>query len=136
MIVACLVFVMLQFVVSPAATVIPVAGSPADVVLSCRRQAQLPAAQPASAISLSRYLLDLGIEWKAVSEAQELFEGRDRATGAVRWTGTRADLVFGSHSQLRALAESFAEADALPRFVATFVQAWTKVMEADRFEGA
>jgi len=80
------------------------------------------------------HLLDLGIEWKAVSEAQELFEGRDRATGAVRWTGTRADLVFGSHSQLRALAESFAEADAMPRFVATFVQAWTKVMEADRFD--
>jgi catalase-peroxidase len=82
------------------------------------------------------HLLDLDIEWKAVSEAQELFEGRDRATGAVRWTGTRADLVFGSHSQLRALAESFAEADAMPRFVETFVRAWTKVMEADRFDHA
>ncbi|MDQ8147696.1 MAG: catalase/peroxidase HPI [Gemmatimonadota bacterium] len=82
------------------------------------------------------HLLDLDIEWKAVSAAQELFEGRDRATGAVRWTGTRADLVFGSHSQLRALAESFAEADAMPRFVETFVRAWTKVMEADRFDHA
>ena len=64
------------------------------------------------------HLLDMRTEWKAVSEAQELFEGRDRTTGAVRWTGTRADLVFGSNSQLRALAESFAEADAMPRFVA------------------
>jgi len=82
------------------------------------------------------HLLDMRTEWKAVSEAQELFEGRDRTTGAVRWTGTRADLVFGSNSQLRALAESFAEADAMPRFVATFVRAWTKVMEADRFDGA
>ena len=80
------------------------------------------------------HLLDMRTEWKAVSEAQELFEGRDRETGAVRWTGTRADLVFGSHSQLRALAESFAEADAMPRFVDTFVRAWTKVMEADRFD--
>jgi catalase-peroxidase len=82
------------------------------------------------------HLLDMRTEWKAVSEAQELFEGRDRTTGAVRWTGTRADLVFGSNSQLRALAESFAEADAMPRFVATFVRAWTKVMDADRFDGA
>jgi len=84
------------------------------------------------------HLLDMRTEWKAVSEAQELFEGRDRTTtgAVVRWTGTRADLVFGSNSQLRALAESFAEADAMPRFVATFVTAWTKVMEADRFDGA
>jgi catalase-peroxidase len=79
-------------------------------------------------------LLDMGVEWKSVSEAQELFEARDRKTGAVKWTGTRNDLVFGSHSQLRALAENFAEADAQERFAKTFVQAWTKVMDADRFD--
>ncbi len=79
-------------------------------------------------------LLDMGVEWKAVSEAQELFEARDRKTGKVTWTGTRADLVFGSHSQLRALAEAFAEADAQERFAKTFVAAWTKVMDADRFD--
>ncbi|MFM9014666.1 MAG: hypothetical protein ACKORK_14140, partial [Gemmatimonadota bacterium] len=81
-------------------------------------------------------LLEMSTEWKSVSAAQELFEGRDRGTGKVRWTGTRANLVFGSNSQLRALAESFAEADAMPRFLTTFVQSWTKVMEADRFDGA
>jgi catalase-peroxidase len=79
-------------------------------------------------------LLDMGVEWKSVSEAQELFEARDRKTGAVKWTGTRNDLVFGSHSQLRALAEAFAEADAQERFAKTFVQAWAKVMDADRFD--
>jgi catalase-peroxidase len=79
-------------------------------------------------------ILDMGVEWKSVSEAQELFEARDRSTGKVKWTGTRNDLVFGSHSQLRALAEAFAEADAQERFAKTFVQAWTKVMDADRFE--
>ena len=79
-------------------------------------------------------LLDMGVEWKSVSDAQELFEARDRKTGKVKWTGTRADLVFGSHSQLRALAEAFAESDAQERFAKTFVQAWTKVMDADRFE--
>jgi catalase-peroxidase len=79
-------------------------------------------------------LLDMGVEWKAVSAAQELFEARDRKTGAVKWTGTRNDLVFGSHSQLRALAENFAEADGQERFAKTFVQAWTKVMDADRFD--
>ena len=79
-------------------------------------------------------LLDMGVEWKSVSEAQELFEARDRKTGAVKWTGTRNDLVFGSHSQLRALAEAFAESDAQERFAKTFVQAWTKVMDADRFD--
>ncbi|WKW11864.1 catalase/peroxidase HPI [Pseudogemmatithrix spongiicola] len=79
-------------------------------------------------------LLDMGVEWKSVSEAQELFEARDRKTGAVKWTGTRNDLVFGSHSQLRALAEAFAESDAQERFAKTFVAAWTKVMDADRFD--
>ena len=79
-------------------------------------------------------LLDMGTAWKSVSEAQELFEGRDRATGKVKWTGTRADLVFGSNSQLRALAEVYAAADAQQKFVTDFVKAWTKVMELDRFD--
>jgi catalase-peroxidase len=79
-------------------------------------------------------LLDLGIEWKPTSEASETFEARDRATGAVKWTGTRADLVFGSNSELRALAEVYASSDAREKFVADFVAAWVKVMDADRFE--
>jgi catalase-peroxidase len=72
--------------------------------------------------------------WKATSEAEELFEGRDRATGEVKWTGTRVDLVFGSNSQLRALAEVYACSDAHEAFVQDFVAAWTKVMDADRFD--
>ena len=63
-----------------------------------------------------------------------MFEGRDRKTGEVKWTGTRADLIFGSHSQLRALAEVYATADAKAKFVRDFAAAWTKVMNADRFE--
>jgi catalase-peroxidase len=79
-------------------------------------------------------LLDMGTVWKPVSEAQDVFEGRDRKTGAVKWTGTRVDLIFGSHSQLRAFAEVYASADAQASFVRDFVAAWTKVMNADRFE--
>jgi catalase-peroxidase len=79
-------------------------------------------------------LLDMGTEWKATSPAAEEFEGRDRKTGAVRWTGTRVDLVFGSHSVLRALSEVYAGADAQAKFAHDFVAAWTKVMELDRFD--
>jgi catalase-peroxidase len=79
-------------------------------------------------------LLDMGTEWKSVSDAADVFEGRDRATGAVKWTGTRADLVFGSNSQLRALAEVYATDGAEAKFVHDFVAAWTKVMNADRFD--
>ncbi len=79
-------------------------------------------------------LLDMGTVWKATSEVKELFEGRDRATGELKWSGTRVDLIFGSHSQLRALAEVYATADAKEKFVNDFVAAWNKVMNADRFE--
>src|SRR6202043_1096161 len=79
-------------------------------------------------------LLDMGTVWKAVSEAEDLFEGRDRATGELKWTGTRVDLVFGSHSQLRALAEVYACADSKEAFVKDFVAAWTKVMNLDRYD--
>ncbi|CAH2405598.1 catalase/peroxidase HPI [Mesorhizobium ventifaucium] len=79
-------------------------------------------------------LLDMGTVWKSTSEAKELFEGRDRATGALKWSGTRVDLIFGSHSQLRALAEVYATADAKEKFANDFVVAWNKVMNADRFE--
>jgi catalase-peroxidase len=79
-------------------------------------------------------LLDMGTEWKPVSEDADVFEGRDRRTGEVRWTGTRVDLVFGSNSQLRALAEVYGSADAEEKFVQDFVAAWTKVMNLDRFE--
>jgi catalase-peroxidase len=71
--------------------------------------------------------------WKATSTDETAFEGRDRTSGQVRWTGTRVDLVFGSNSQLRALAEVYAQDDAGTRFVGDFVKAWTKVMNADRF---
>jgi catalase-peroxidase len=79
-------------------------------------------------------LLDMGTEWKAVSDAKDVFEGRDRKTNEVKWTGTRVDLIFGSHSQLRALAEVYACADSQKKFVKDFVAAWTKVMDADRFD--
>jgi catalase-peroxidase len=79
-------------------------------------------------------LLDMGTEWKAVSEANDVFEGRDRATGAIKWTGTRVDLVFGSNSQLRALAEVYACDDAKEKFVKDFVAAWSKVMNLDRYD--
>ncbi len=80
------------------------------------------------------HLLDMGTVWQPTSEAQELFEGRDRASGALRWTATRVDLTFGSHSQLRALAEVYAQADGQARLVRDFVAAWVKVMELDRFD--
>jgi catalase-peroxidase len=79
-------------------------------------------------------LLDMGTEWKAASEAKDVFAGRDRATGEVKWTGTRVDLVFGSNSQLRALAEVYACDDAQEKFVKDFVAAWNKVMNLDRFD--
>ncbi|MDX3227952.1 catalase/peroxidase HPI [Streptomyces sp. ME19-01-6] len=79
-------------------------------------------------------LLDLGTTWQAVSEDQNTFEGRDDATGEVKWTGTRADLVFGSNSELRALAEVYASDDAKEKFVNDFVAAWAKVMDLDRFD--
>ncbi|MFD7832064.1 catalase/peroxidase HPI [Kitasatospora sp. NPDC059803] len=81
-------------------------------------------------------LLDLGTEWKATSEDGHTFEGRDAATGALKWTGTRADLVFGSNSELRAVAEVYASDDAKEKFVADFVAAWVKVMNLDRFDVA
>jgi catalase-peroxidase len=79
-------------------------------------------------------LIDMGTEWKATSDDKEVFEGRDRNTGKVKWTGTRADLVFGSNSQLRALAEAYAQDDAKQKFVDDFAAAWAKVMNADRFD--
>jgi catalase-peroxidase len=79
-------------------------------------------------------LLDLGVQWQATSEAKDLFTGRDRKSGAVKWSATRVDLVFGSNSQLRALAEVYASADAQQKFVGDFVAAWNKVMNLDRFD--
>jgi catalase-peroxidase len=79
-------------------------------------------------------LLDMGTRWVDVSGDESRFEGRDRTTGAVKWTASRVDLVFGSNSQLRALAEAFATSDAEPLFIKRFVAAWTKVMDADRFD--
>jgi len=79
-------------------------------------------------------LLDMSTTWAATSDAQEMFEGRDRASGALKWTATRVDLVFGSNSQLRSLAEVYAQADAREKFVHDFVAAWTKTMNLDRFD--
>ncbi len=79
-------------------------------------------------------LLDMGTTWKAVSKAEDVFEGRDRATGELKWTGTRVDLIFGSNSQLRALAEVYGCADSQQWFVQDFVAAWNKVMNLDRFD--
>ena len=79
-------------------------------------------------------LLDMGTTWKPTSEDATTFEGRDSATGAVRWTGSRVDLVFGSNSELRALAEVYASDDAKEKFVTDFVAAWAKVMNLDRFD--
>ncbi len=79
-------------------------------------------------------LLGMDIEWKSTDEGQDTFEAVDRNTGETKWTGTRADLVFGSNSQLRSVAEVYAQDDAGPRFVRDFVAAWTKVMDADRFD--
>ena len=79
-------------------------------------------------------VLDMGTEWTPADDTDELFEGRDRASGELKWTGTRVDLVFGSNSQLRALAEVYASNDRKETFVKDFVKAWTKVMNADRFD--
>ena len=79
-------------------------------------------------------LLDMGTQWTATSEAKDLYEGRDRKSGELKWTATRADLVFGSNSQLRALAEVYGSSDAQESFVRAFVAAWNKVMELDRFD--
>jgi catalase-peroxidase len=79
-------------------------------------------------------LLDTRTAWKPASEVGDVFEGRDRATGELQWTATRVDLVFGSNSQLRALAEVYASEDAQKKFVQDFVAAWTKVMNLDRFD--
>jgi len=79
-------------------------------------------------------LLDTGTEWKPATDAREAFNGHDRKSGAAKWTATRVDLVFGSNSVLRALAEVYASADAKARFVGDFAAAWTKVMNLDRFD--
>ncbi len=79
-------------------------------------------------------LLDMGTEWKPSSEAKDVFEGRDRKTGELKGTGTRVDLVFGSNSQLRALAEVYGSSDAQETFVEDFVAVWNKVMNLDRFD--
>ncbi len=79
-------------------------------------------------------LLDLGTTWRATSDSQDLFEGHDRVTDEIKWTGTRADLIFGSNSELRAIAEVYGSADSSDRFVQDFVAAWAKVMDLDRFD--
>ncbi|MES9974473.1 MAG: catalase-peroxidase, partial [Candidatus Thiodiazotropha sp.] len=79
-------------------------------------------------------LLNMGTTWKATSADEDLFEGSDRVTGEPVWTGTRVDLIFGSNSELRALAEVYATADAEEKFVHDFVAAWDKVMNLDRFD--
>ena len=79
-------------------------------------------------------LLDMNTEWKAISEEQDLFEGRDRTTGELKWTGTRVDLIFGSNSQLRAIAEVYACSDSEEKFLRDFVAVWNKVMNLDRFD--
>ena len=79
-------------------------------------------------------LVDMATAWSPVDKDEQVFEGRDRKTGAVKWTGTRVDLAFGANSQLRALSELYAQDDAKDKFVRDFVAAWTKVMNADRFD--
>ena len=79
-------------------------------------------------------LLDMRTEWQPLAGSEGVYEGRDRKTNEVKWTGTRVDLIFGSHSQLRALGEVYASADSKEKFVNDFVAAWTKVMNADRFD--
>src|SRR6516225_9670830 len=79
-------------------------------------------------------LLDMSTQWRPSAGSEGVYEGHDRKTKEVKWTGTRVDLIFGSHSQLRALAEVYACADSKEKFVKDFVAAWTKVMNLDRFE--
>ena len=79
-------------------------------------------------------LLDMNTTWKEVDKSEQLFNGRDRKTNKFKWTGTRADLIFGSNSQLRAIAEVYASEDSKNKFVNDFVFAWTKVMNLDRFD--
>jgi len=79
-------------------------------------------------------LLDMDTTWKAASEADDVFEGRDRVTGDLKWTGTRVDLIFGSNSQLRALAEVYGCEDSQEKFLHDFVEVWKKVMNLDRFD--
>jgi len=79
-------------------------------------------------------LLEMGTHWKLAADSDGVFEALDRKTNEVKWTGTRADLIFGSHAQLRALAEVYASADSKEKFVKDFVAAWIKVMNLDRFD--
>src|SRR4029077_2372705 len=81
-------------------------------------------------------LLDMTTQWQASAGSDGVYEGRDRKTNELKWTGTRADLIFGSHSQLRALAEVYACSDSKEKFVKDFVAAWNKVMNHDRFDVA
>ena len=87
-----------------------------------------------SANAISFLHIDMNTAWKASSDAQDVFEGRDRKTGALKWTGTRVDLIFGSNSELRAVAEVYAQSDGDEKFVQDFVDAWAKVMMLDRFD--
>jgi catalase-peroxidase len=79
-------------------------------------------------------LLDMSTTWKSIGEFEDSFEGRDRVSGDLKWTGTRVDLIFGSNSQLRAIAEVYAQSDAQEKFTHDFVAAWAKVMDLDRFD--
>ena len=81
-----------------------------------------------------RNLLDMNTRWEAASEDSDIFEGKDYKTGKIKWTGTRVDLVFGSNSELRAIAEVYASDDSGEKFVGDFIKAWNKVMDADRFD--
>ena len=79
-------------------------------------------------------LLDLGVKWQTSGDTPDAFEGRDRATGAIKWTGTRVDLIFGSNTELRAIAEVYGTTGVEEKFVKDFIAAWTKVMNLDRFD--
>ena len=81
-----------------------------------------------------RNLADMVIEWKPLSPAREVFEGRDRKTGQLKWTGTRVDLIFGSNAQVRALCEVYASEDGREKFIRDFVDTWVKIMNLDRFD--
>ena len=104
---------------------------PPDVSADLAQLARTPALVVSSGV---KSLLDVGATWQATSEAQDTFEGRDRGTGELKWTGSRFDLVFGSNSRLRALAEVYASDDCKQKFVRDFVAAWDKVMNLDRFD--